>query len=97
MMKKNAIVINVARGAVCDEAALAKAILDNRIYGLGVDVYTEEPYPVTHPFTEIAELDNVILTPHMAWGSYESRVRCRDEAIMNLEAFLHGERRNRLV
>ena len=97
MMKKNAIVINVARGAVCDEAALAKAILDNRIYGLGVDVYTEEPYPVTHPFTEIAELDNVILTPHMAWGSYESRVRCRDEAIMNLEAFLHGKRRNRLV
>lgn len=96
-MKQNAIVINVARGAVCDEEALACAILDKKIYGLGVDVYTAEPYGVDHPFTRIAGLDNVILTPHMAWGSYESRVRCRDEAILNLEAFLNGERRNRLV
>lgn len=96
-MKKNAIVINVARGAVCDEGALADAILEGRIYGLGVDVYTAEPYGVDHPFTRIAGLDNVILTPHMAWGSYESRLRCRDEAILNLEAFLKGERRNRLV
>ena len=60
-------------------------------------MFTQEPYPVDHPFTKIAGLDNVILTPHMAWGSYESRVRCRDEAILNLEAFLGGERRNRLV
>ena len=96
-MKNSAIVINVARGAVCDESALAEAILDGKIYGLGVDVFTQEPYPVDHPFTKIAGLDNVILTPHMAWGSYESRVRCRDEAILNLEAFLCGERRNRLV
>ena len=96
-MKKNAIVINVARGAVCDEGVLADAILEGRIYGLGVDVYTAEPYGVDHPFTRIAGLDNVILTPHMAWGSYESRLRCRDEAILNLEAFLKGERRNRLV
>ncbi len=96
-MKKNAIVINVARGAVSDESALADAILEGRIYGLGVDVYTAEPYGVDHPFTKIAGLDNVILTPHMAWGSYESRVRCRDEAILNLEAYLKGERRNRLV
>ena len=96
-MKNNAIVINVARGAVCDEAALTDAILEKRIYGLGVDVYTEEPYPLTHPYSKLAGLDNVILTPHMAWGSYESRVRCRDEAILNLESFLCGERRNRLV
>ena len=96
-MKSSAIVINAARGAVCDEGALANAILDGKIYGLGVDVFTQEPYPVSHPFTKIAGLPNVILTPHMAWGSYESRVRCRDEAILNLESFLNGERRNRLV
>ena len=96
-MKNNAIVINVARGAVCDESALAAAILNGKIYGLGVDVFTQEPYPVDHPFTKIADVENVILTPHMAWGSYESRVRCRDEAILNLESFLKGERRNRLV
>ncbi len=96
-MKESAIIINVARGAVCDEAALADAILDRKIYGLGVDVYTEEPFKTSHPYTKIAGLDNVILTPHMAWGSYESRVRCRDEAILNLDAFLNGQKRNRLV
>ncbi len=96
-MKKNAIVINVARGAVCDEGALADAVLCGKIYGIGVDVYTVEPYGENHPYQKIAGLDNVILTPHMAWGSYESRIRCRDEAILNLEAFLRGEERNRLV
>lgn len=96
-MKKNAIVINVARGAVCDEEALAEAILKEKIYGLGVDVYTEEPFKASHQYTKIAGLDNVILTPHMAWGSYESRVKCRDEAILNLDSFIKGERRNRLV
>lgn len=96
-MKDSAIVINVARGAVCDEEALANAILNKKLYGLGVDVYTEEPFKPSHVYTKIAGLDNVILTPHMAWGSYESRVRCRDEAILNLEAYLKGEKRNRLV
>ena len=97
MMKKDAIVINVARGAVCDENALALAIEEKRLGGLGVDVFTQEPYPLAHPYTRIAAYNNVMLTPHMAWGSYESRSRCLNEAIMNLEAFLRGEKRNRLV
>ena len=97
LMKKDAIVINVARGAVCDEKELANAIKERRIGGLGVDVYTQEPYPITHPYSEISRYDNTLFTPHMAWGSYESRSRCLDEAIMNLEAFLRGEKRNRLV
>lgn len=97
MMKKDAIVINVARGAVCDEGELALAIEERRLGGLGVDVFTQEPYPVSHPYTRVAAYDNVMLTPHMAWGSYESRSRCLNEAIMNLEAFLAGEKRNRLV
>lgn len=97
MMKKDAIVINVARGAVCDEYALASAVKQGNIGGLGVDVYTKEPYGEDHPYNEIAAYDNVMLTPHMAWGSYESRNRCLNEAILNLEAFIKGERRNRLV
>lgn len=68
MLKKNAIVINVARGAVTDEAALAEAILEDRIGGLGVDVYSVEPFPKEHPFTAILDRPNVALTPHMAWG-----------------------------
>lgn len=97
MMKKDAILINVARGAVVDEAAAAEAILENRIGGVGIDVYSVEPLPADHPYTDIAGRDNVILTPHMAWGSYEARIRCCCEAVKNIEAFLNGESRNRIV
>ena len=96
LMKKNAIVINVGRGAETDEAALAAAIKEDRIAGLGVDVYSVEPFPTEHPFTEIMNLPNVCLTPHLAWGSYEARERCLDEVIKNIEAFYNGERRCRV-
>ncbi len=96
-MKKNAIVVNVARGAVTDEGALAEAILEGRIGGLGVDVYSKEPFGESHPFYAIRHLDNVLLTPHMAWGSAESRARCVAEMAQNIQAFFGGERRNRIV
>ena len=97
MMKKTAIVINTARGAVTDEKALADAIKENRIGGLGVDVYSTEPFPKEHPFFEIAGYPNVILTPHMAWGSKEARARCVEEMAKNMEAFFSGDIRNRIV
>lgn len=96
MLKKNAVVINVARGAVTDEAALAKAILEGRIGGLGVDVYSAEPMGKDHPFQAIRHLPNVCLTPHMAWGAYETRMRLLDEVAQNIRAYLAGERRNRV-
>lgn len=97
LMKKNAVLINVARGAVVDEEALCDAILENRLGGVGIDVYTTEPFPSDHPYSKIAGRDNVFLTPHMAWGSYEARVRCCDEILLNIEAFLNGEKRCRIV
>lgn len=97
MMKNDAIFINVARGAVVDETALTDAVLNDKIGGIGVDVYSKEPFPTDHPYASIAGRDNVISTPHMAWGSYEARVRCCDEIALNIEAFLAGERRNRVV
>ena len=96
MLKPEAIVVNVARGAVTDEAALAQALADGRIGGLGVDVYSTEPFPESHPFYALRERENICLTPHMAWGSIEARRRCLQEIILNMEAFLRGERRNRL-
>jgi phosphoglycerate dehydrogenase-like enzyme len=96
MLKPGAIVINVARGAVTDEKALAEALESGRIGGLGVDVYSTEPFPVEHPFYRLRNRDNVCLTPHMAWGSIEARRRCLEEIVLNMEAFLRGERRNRL-
>ncbi len=97
LMKNDAILINVARGAVADEEALANAILDGRLGGLGVDVYSKEPFTNDHPFVKIAGRDNVFLTPHMAWGSYEARVRCCEEICLNIEAYLRGEKRCRVV
>ena len=95
-MKKNAIVINVARGAVTDEEALAQAIEEERIGGLGVDVYSAEPFGKDHPFSRILDRDNVCLTPHMAWGSIESRNRCIARVAENIAAFYRGESLNRV-
>lgn len=95
-MKKNVIIVNTARGAVTDEAAIAEAVLEGRIGGFGCDVYSTEPFGEEHPFYAIRHLDNVCLTPHMAWGSYESRARCVKEMAENMRAFFAGERRNRV-
>ena len=96
MMKRDAIVINVARGAVTDEAALAEAIREGRLGGLGVDVFSREPFDADHPFATLSECENVCLTPHMAWGAYETRVRLMEEMAENLRSFLRGETRNRV-
>ena len=96
MMKKDAIFINVARGAVADEEALTDAIEEGRLGGLGIDVYTTEPMPKEHPYSRIMKLPNVCLTPHNAWGAYESRVRCLEIIGSNIEKFLKGERQNRV-
>ena len=96
MMKPTAIVINVARGAVTDERALADAIAEGRLGGLGVDVYSMEPMSKDHPFQSILHLPNVCLTPHMAWGGYETRVRLLWEMAKNIESFIRGEKRNRI-
>lgn len=96
-MKKNAILINVARGAVTDETALADAIKNGQLGGLGVDVYTTEPFGEDHPFTSLYSYQNVCLTPHMAWGAYESRIRCLNEIRANIDAFFKGKIRCRVV
>ena len=97
MMKKDAIIINVARGAVWDEQAVADAIIDGTIGGMGCDVFSYEPIDEKHPFVKILDLDNVLLTPHMAWGSFESRTRCFNTVLSNIEAFLNGKEQNRIV
>lgn len=94
LMKRDAIIINMARGAIWDESAVAKAILDGKIGGMGCDVFSCEPLPDGHPFARLYGLKNVSLTPHMAWGSYESRMRCFNTVLSNIEAFLNGEPSN---
>jgi lactate dehydrogenase-like 2-hydroxyacid dehydrogenase len=95
-MKKTAVLINVARGNVTDEKAVADAILAGNIGGFGCDVYSAEPFDENHPYNKILHLDNVCLTPHMAWGSVEARNRLLGEMFENIKAFYSGRRRNRL-
>jgi len=96
LMKESAIVINVARGAVTDEEALANAVKTGRIAGLGVDVYSQEPFGENHPFSAILDSPNVCLTPHTAWGAIETRNRCVAMVAENISAFCQGKRKNRV-
>lgn len=96
MMKNDAILINVARGAVTDENAVADAIINRKIGGFATDVYSVEPFDANHPMQRILNCENVILTPHMAWGTLEARVRCLGEVVQNIESFLNGGKRNRV-
>lgn len=95
-MKKDAIFINVARGLVVDEEALTKAIEEDRIGGLGVDVFSVEPFGVDHPYSRILDRDNVILTPHTAWGAAETRNRCLRIVADNIKVWQNGGRQNRV-
>ena len=96
MMKDGVILVNMARGAVTDEAAVAEAVKSGKLGALGCDVYSVEPFPETHPYYAIRERENVLLTPHMSWGAYEARDRCLREMILNMQAFFAGEERNRV-
>ena len=96
LMKPDAIFINVARGLVADEEALTKAVEEDRIGGLGVDVFSVEPFGEDHPYTRILDRDNVILTPHTAWGASETRQRCLDIVADNIKVWQSGGRQNRV-
>lgn len=96
-MKDGVVIVNTARGAVCDEQALADGILSGKIGALGVDVYSKEPFGEDHPFNAILDRENVCLTPHMAWGSYEARQRCVQRMAENITEFFSGNIHNRIV
>lgn len=97
LMKPNAILVNVSRGAVTDEKAVAEAVKNHTIGGFATDVYSVEPMENISPLNEIKDFENVLLTPHMAWGAYESRIRCINEIAENIAAYIKNERRNRIV
>lgn len=96
IMKKSAVLVNEARGAVVDEKAVADAIENGTIAAFGCDVYSVEPFTKGHPYTKIMDLPNVILTPHAAWGAYEARERCVNTIAKNIESFLDKKTLNRV-
>ena len=96
LMKPSVILVNEARGAVLDEEAVANAVEAGRIGGFGCDVYSVEPFSQDHPYDRIKCNENVILTPHAAWGSYEARERCINIIAENIEAFTNNKILNRV-
>jgi glyoxylate reductase len=86
-MKPEAVLINTSRGPVVDEAALADALAEERIFAAGLDVYEKEPE--VHP--KLLELENVVLAPHIGSASVETRDRMAVLAAENIVAVLSGE------
>lgn len=93
-MKKTAVLINVARGPVVNNADLYEALVAGEIAAAGLDVVEREPLQESNPLSQLKDSNQLIITPHLAWASVEARIRCVEEAYKNIEAFLKGEERN---
>ena len=93
-MKKTAILINVARGAVVTEKDLADALIEGKIAAAGLDVLNPEPMAKDSALLQIQDSGKLIVTPHLAWASTEARVRCLAEVKMNIQAWMNGTPRN---
>ena len=75
LMKPSAYLINMGRGAIVDEEALATAVDNGTIAGAGIDVFVTEPIPENHPYLLMAHPERMSLAPHVAWASMEARQR----------------------
>ena len=93
LMRTNAILINTARGGIVDEHALVDALRAGKLGGAGVDVLTEEPPAHGNPLLQ-AGIPNLIVTPHIAWASQESRQRVVNIVGENIGAFLSDAPQN---
>ena len=89
-MKKSAFIINTARGAVIDEAALTECLRKRTIRGAALDVFEREP----HITDELYTLDNVILLPHVGTATIDGRIAMAEEALTNIRNFLEGHPTN---
>ena len=89
LLKDDAIVLNLGRGGIVDEAAMARAI-DERNLRFGTDVLESEPMSKNSPFLNVKNKENLLITPHVAWGSLEARKRLISLIVKNIEEFIKG-------
>lgn len=93
-MKPGALLINASRGDLVNEEDVANAIKRKMIGGAAFDVASREPPPPDHPFMDLLDAPNFILTPHVAWASREAMQLLADQLIDNIEGFVAGEPAN---
>jgi len=94
LMKKSAVLVNTARGEIVDEKALCQALEDRRIAGAGIDVLSTEP---PRRGNKLLELENLVVTPHIAWYSEESLARVKVQGMDEVVGVLNGRRPRYIV
>lgn len=88
LMKRTAVLINIARGPIVDQRALYRALVDNKIWAAGLDVFETEPVPADEP---LLKLDNVVMPPHLGSASVATRIKMAAAAAENCLAGVRGE------
>ncbi|MEZ9764189.1 D-2-hydroxyacid dehydrogenase [Vibrio splendidus] len=94
LMKPTAVLINAGRGGLVDEQALVEALKNQEIAGAGMDVFTQEPADTSNPLLANSHLPNLLLTPHVAWGSDSSIQKLSDILMDNIDRFADGKPQN---
>jgi len=89
LMKPNVIIVNTSRGALINDEDIVDAVLNHRILAFATDVYAVEPLQADNPLNRIKDLDNVYLTPHIAWSSVEARATLVERLVENIKEFYH--------
>ena len=93
-MKDSAVILNLGRGSIINEADLADALEQDKIAAAALDVLSTEPMAADNPLLRIQDSTKLIITPHIAWAAVETRRRVVDEVCLNMRAFLAGVERN---
>lgn len=96
-MKKSAVLVNVGRGPIINEADLVRALNEGLISGAGLDVICKEPITEDCEFNKITDSSKLIITPHIAWATYEARIRLMDGVYNNIRSFFEGNPANVIV
>lgn len=88
LMKDGVVIVNTGRGAIIDEAALIKNLESGKVFAAGLDILTQEPFDKNN---KLLSMDNVIVTPHIAWNTNETDYRLSAQIVEIVEAFIKGE------
>ncbi|MFC5411914.1 D-2-hydroxyacid dehydrogenase [Larkinella bovis] len=89
LMKPSALLINVGRGGIVNEADLTQALDEQLIAGAGIDVFEKEPISAQNPLLQVKNPDRLVLTPHVTWASVETRTRLMEKIAQHIEEFLN--------
>ncbi|MBR1443887.1 MAG: D-2-hydroxyacid dehydrogenase [Firmicutes bacterium] len=87
-MKPDSILINVGRGSIVNETDLYTALTENKIYGAALDVLSEEPISADNVLLGFKDSTRLLITPHIAWASYEARTRLLEQTIQNIKNYI---------